>query len=127
MADRRWFQWRGTRPIVENEVIPAMRKKGATITSRKRWTSFGNWLSDHWRGNRDAYAADGWKGSQKQHEGLGIAAGKALKVPYRGIQDDYKSFYIKRKWGGKMRRFRVQIIARTHGTGPHCHVGVKRA
>lgn len=101
---------------VTNEVIGIVGGR-ASITSRKRWEKFGNPDSDHYMGNLSADAVD---------FGIGNAYSLAREVAQRlgGQWDgDYDSFYVTR--GG--RTYRVQIIAGTHGTGPHLHVGVRRA
>jgi hypothetical protein len=108
-------QWGGARQVT-NEIIGIVNGR-APVTSRKRWELFGNPSSDHYRGNKDADAVD-----------FGIAEAHWLKneISRRlgGPSElaDGGTFVIVR--GGKT--FRVQIIAGTHGTGPHLHVGVKR-
>lgn len=109
--------WGGSKSIVKHEVIPVLKRHGIPITSKKRWATYGNPSSDHWRGNLTAYAVDG--GTANNHA-LADKIGKRLGV---GDVTDYESYIIVR--GG--RKFRVQIIAGTHGTGPHIHIGVRRA
>ena len=116
----RWLSGRGpyegTQSIIENEVLPYHRKHGIQTTSLKREETYGNPASDHFEGNLDAYAADGgvanayWL-SQEIARGMGI----------RGTVYDYRAYYIPRNG----RRYRVQLIASTHGTGPHHHTGAK--
>jgi hypothetical protein len=108
--------WGGSMSIVEQEVVPIMTKYGP-ITSRKRTETFGNPSSDHYVGNTTAYAAD--CGIAERHDVLD-EIGRALGI---GPMTDYASYYITRSGN----RFRVQGIAGTHGTGPHLHLGVRRA
>jgi len=112
--------WGGAKSIIVNEVLPVGKKWGIPVTSKKRWETYGNPGSDHYRGNKDAFAADF---ATDSNYAFGAALGKALGVSYSGPADDYRSFYIERAG----RNFRVQVISGTHGTGPHTHVGVKRA
>lgn len=108
----------GSRAIT-NEVIRIVGDR-APVTSRKRPASHplsrANPASDHNAANRTADAVD---------FGIANAYGLAREIAAKlGGQwsGDYDSFIIHRR--GK--RYRVQIIAGTHGTGPHLHVGVKR-
>ena len=112
--------WKGTKTIVEQEIVPVLENAGVPITSRKRWTSFGNWASDHWRGNRDAYAVDG---GTANNTALKNRVYRKLARKKSGTIDDYEAFYFTRSG----RRYRGQLIAGTHGTGPHLHCGVKLA
>lgn len=111
--------WAGTQSIIEREVIPVGNEWGIPVTSTKRSETYGNPSSDHWIGNRGAYAADFATDSNYE---FGRAIGKALGVPYSGVGDDYREFFITRSGF----QFRVQIICQTHGTGPHTHVGIRR-
>lgn len=111
--------WAGTKSIVVNEVLPVGRKWGIPTTSKKRWETFGNPSSDHYRGNKDAYAVDF---ATDSNFAFGVAIGKALGIPYLGVGSDYQAFYIERAGN----TFRVQLICGTHGTGPHCHCGIRR-
>jgi hypothetical protein len=115
----------GTTSIIEHCVIPVYTRFGAPVTSRKRWDTFGNPSSDHYWGNRDADAADGGR-AEAYEIGRSVgekitAAAQSGSVGYSGYADDFKAYYV--EFAGE--RFRVQIIARTHGTGPHIHTGVK--
>lgn len=107
-------QWGGARAIT-NEIIDIVNGR-APITSRKRWQLFGNPGSDHWRGKKNADAVD-----------FGIAEAHWLKneISRRlgGPRElaDYGSFFVERNG----QTFRVQLIAGTHGTGPHLHAGVE--
>ena len=112
--------WDGTKSIIQNEVMPIARQWGISPTSAKRWETYGNPGSDHWMGNRNAFAKDF---ATDSNGAFGAAIARELGIGYSGLSDDYKSYYIVR--GGK--NFRVQIIAGTHGTGPHLHIGIRRA
>jgi hypothetical protein len=107
--------WGGSRQVT-NEVVRIVAGR-APITSRKRWETFGNPMSDHYMGNETADAVD-----------FGIAEAHWLKNEISrklggpSLLADYGSFAIRRNG----RTFRVQMIAGTHGTGPHLHVGVRR-
>ncbi len=108
--------WGGAAIIVRTEVRPLVLAHGIPITSTKRWETFGNPSSDHYRGNRLAYAED-----------YGTASNFSLAQEVRtaldgGVHVDYQSFNIVRRG----HTYRVQIIAGTHGTGPHLHVGIER-
>ena len=111
--------WQGSKSIIVNEVLPVGRRWGIAVTSRKRWQTYGNPGSDHYRGNKDAYAVDFATDSNFD---FGVAIGKSLGVPYGGSGSDYNNFYITRAG----HTFRVQLICGTHGTGPHCHCGIRR-
>lgn len=108
------WAWAGSRGVT-NEVIRIVNGR-APITSRKRWELFNNPSSDHYMLNRTADAVD--FGTASNYE-LANEIARKLGGSWSG---DYDSFIITRK--GK--QFRVQIIAGTHGTGPHLHVGVRR-
>lgn len=108
----------GSRGVI-NEVIRIVGDR-APITSRKRPAnhplSRANPSSDHNEANRTADAVD---------FGIANAYDLAREIAARlggKWTKDYESFVIRRN--GK--RYRVQIIAGTHGTGPHLHVGVRR-
>jgi hypothetical protein len=108
--------WGGGKLIVAREVWPIVRAAGISPTSGKRRETFGNPGSDHFVGNIWAFAKD-----------FATEANFELAQRIRTALDggrhvDYESFYISR-FG---HTYRVQIIAGTHGTGPHLHVGVRR-
>ena len=108
--------WGGSRAVT-NEVIRIVGNR-ASITSRKRTETFGNPDSDHHVSQKHADAVD-----------FGIAEAHWLKneISRRlgGPNElaDFGSFNVRRNG----HTYRVQIIAATHGTGPHLHVGVRRA
>lgn len=119
---REGAQWGGSRGVT-NEVIRFVRQHDSRIavTSRKRSASdplsIANPGSDHSGQNRLADAVDFGTASN-------YALGRSIARHLGGSWSrDYENFYI--VYDG--RRFRVQIIAGTHGTGPHLHVGVRRA
>lgn len=111
-------RWGGSRRIT-NEIIGIVGAR-ARVTSRKRWELFGNPGSDHYRGNLTADAVD---------FGIATAYSLAREIAKKlggEWSGDYDSFTVSRRHRGQDRNYRVQIIAGTHGTGPHLHVGVKR-
>lgn len=111
--------WGGCQSIIQREVIPVGKRWGIPVTSRKRSQTYGNPDSDHYIGNELAYAVD--FGTDSNYA-FGMAIGRALGVPYNGIESDYQNFYINRAG----HQFRVQVICSTHGSGPHCHCGIRR-
>lgn len=114
--------WGGSRGVTE-EIIDIVGGR-APITSRKRSAtdplSRSNPSSDHSAFNLLADAVD--FGVANAYD---LAKEIARKLTGRdgAWSGDYASFNIVRR--GKT--YRVQIIAGTHGTGPHLHVGVRRA
>lgn len=108
--------WGGAAYIVRSEVRPIVKRAGYPVTSTKRWETYGNPSSDHYRGNRYAYAEDYGAGTN-----YGLAQ-KVREVLDGGEHVDYASFYIERRG----HTYRCQIIAANHGTGPHLHVGCER-
>ena len=100
-------------------MIPVGKRWGIPVTSRKRSQTYGNPDSDHYIGNELAYAVDF---ATDSNYAFGMAIGRALGVPYNGIESDYQNFYINRAGY----QFRVQVICSTHGSGPHCHCGIRR-
>lgn len=121
VADR--FKYKGATAIVKYEVIPILHAAGVPVTSRKRWQTFGNPSSDHWKGNKDADAVDG--GTFVNNDELGSAIVTALKQR-RSEMSSFAEFEITRAHTGSPETYRVQVITEEHGTGPHIHVGVKR-
>lgn len=109
--------WGGCRGVTDEVIrFVARVRPGARVTSRKRWATFGNPGSDHHMLQLNADAVD-----------FGVvndyALGRLIARHLGGTWSrDYESFLI--RYDG--RRYRVQIIAGTHGTGPHLHVGVRR-
>jgi hypothetical protein len=112
------WAWQGSRGVT-NEVIGIVGRR-APITSRKRWATFGNRASDHYMLVVNADAVD--FGIEDAHW-LKNEIARKLTYGRITIVSDFEHFFIFRK--GK--KYRIQIIAATHGTGPHLHVGVRRA
>lgn len=107
--------WGGCRGVT-NYVIQIVGKR-ARVGSRKRTATYGNPGSDHHVSQRDADAVDfRIANAHTLKNEIARKLGRPLPVA------DYESFPI--KFRGKA--YRVQIIAATHGTGPHLHVGVRR-
>jgi hypothetical protein len=87
------------------------------VGSRKRWLTFGNSSSDHHRSQRDADAVD------FRLENAYPTRDKILhELGVRGEIVDYGRYRVSHNGGW----YRVQPIARSHGTGPHLHIGVRR-
>jgi len=109
-------QWGGSRAVT-NQVVAIVDGR-ARVTSRKRRATFGNPGSDHHVSQTTADAVD-----------FGIAEAHWLKNEISrklggpGALADYGTFNVRRRGGST---YRLQIIAGTHGTGPHLHVGVRR-
>ena len=108
-------EWGGARAVT-NEIVGIVGNR-APVTSRKRTATYGNPGSDHHVSQVNADAVD-----------FGIANAHWLKNEVSRKMGgpsslaDYGAFYVTRN--GK--RFRIQGIAGTHGTGPHLHYGVRR-
>lgn len=118
-------RWDGCTAILVCEVVPFVTAfTGAPVTSGKRWETFGNPGSDHYKGNKDADARDfGIANAYQTAQELR----RLLTGDSSALHTDYENFYIVRTLpGGIEATFRVQIIAGTHGTGPHLHVGIRR-
>lgn len=109
--------WGGCEDIIRNEVLPVFSNASVPITSGKRTETFGNPTSDHHTSQVNASARDA---GTANNYALADRVGASLGI---GGVDDYVAYYIIRQGA----RFRVQIIAGTHGTGPHLHVGIRRA
>ena len=113
--DDNWAYCRGVTDLVIR--IVDQKRPNTKITSRKRSETFGNPSSDHYIKNTRADAVDF---ARVNDQWLMDEIAKELGGPADVV--DFQSFIITHNG----RRFRVQIIAITHGTGPHLHVGVKR-
>jgi hypothetical protein len=107
--------WGGSRAVT-NEVIDIVNGR-ASISSRKRTATFGNPGSDH---HVSQLLADAVDFRIAEAHWLKNEISRRLGGP--SVLPDFGSFTIRRNG----RTFRVQIIAGTHGTGPHLHVGVRR-
>lgn len=112
-----WPWWGGGRKIMQKEVWPIVKAAGISPTSGKRKETFGNPSSDHYWLNIWAFAKDYATASNER-----LAQRIRSKLTPGQTHHDYESFYFTR-YGC---RFRGQIIASDHGTGPHLHVGIKR-
>lgn len=113
--------WGGSESVAREIEAFVEARRGNVSGSEKRTETYGNPGSDHHVSQTDAYAIDfllvnDYAMAQELYAYLtGDDAG--------GWGGDYSNFYIVR--GG--RRFRIQLIAGTHGTGPHLHAGIRRA
>lgn len=127
---RRWHsaRWGRCRGITNKAIDAAWCEKAAAgvprvawkliyVSSRKRWLTFGNPGSDHYAGNKLADAVD-----FRFAEAYGLRNNVMGRFGV-GAVSDYGSYYITHDG----LRFRLQPIAETHGTGPHFHLGVRRA
>jgi hypothetical protein len=114
-AKREASLWGGSRQVT-NEIIRIVNGR-AQVTSRKRTETFGNPGSDHHVSQTTADAVDF---AIAEAHWLKNEISRRLGGP--GDLPDYASFNVRRG----VRTYRVQLIAGTHGTGPHLHVGVRR-
>lgn len=107
--------WGGSRALVVEKVRPLAQSAGYYVTSAKRWETHGNPGSDHYRGNRTAYAED--------YNAVNdfVLAQRIRSALDGGVHVDYQTFYVTHRG----RRYACQIIAGTHGTGPHLHFGCR--
>lgn len=117
------FKNEGATAVIKYEVIPIYEAAGVPVTSRKRWETFGNWLSDHWFGNKDADAADG--ATHADNDELGGQVVSNLKNR-KSTMNGFIEFEIQRSHTGSTETYRIQVITEEHGTGPHIHSGCKR-
>ncbi len=108
--------WGGCRYVTDEVVRIVASNGGYPVTSRKRTETFGNPSSDHHVSNSRADAVD-----------FGTANNYGLAQTIRsrlsgGTHREYETFTIRRDG----HTFRGQLIAGTHGTGPHLHFGCQR-
>jgi lysozyme len=109
--------WGGSRYFT-NRAIEFVGAR-ADVTSRKRVATFGNPGSDHHVSQLTADAVD-----------FGIAEAHTLAdelaAHLGGPSDivDYQRFNVRNPQNGGL--YRLQLIAGTHGTGPHLHLGARR-
>lgn len=108
--------WAGGKRIINQEVKPLVPY---AVTSAKRRETFGNPSSDHFVLNLFSFAKDFATGN---NYALAQKIKRELTGDPRASYRDGESFLI-RRFGYT---YRVQIIAGTHGTGPHLHVGIRR-
>lgn len=112
--------WGGSRDVMDRFVVPVYQRHGIPITSRKRAAndplSISNPGSDH---NEANVLADALDGGIANAYSVGDEVGEAVGV---GSVDDYvtENFVV------DGHTYRIQVIAGTHGTGPHLHTGIAR-
>lgn len=109
--------WGGSDDILRLEVEPIAAKVGLHPNSAKRTESYGNPTSDHHTSQVNASARD-----FPTVENHALLDQIAKAVVGRAVSD-YENVYFKREGV----TFRFQGIAGTHGTGPHLHIGIRRA
>jgi hypothetical protein len=113
--------WAGSRYFTNLAIehIDGIRDRPA-INSRKRLTTLGNPASDHFVGNVTADAVDFNLVNDQR-----AATRLAKRFGWRGA-GEFPSFGTFTATNPRGRKYRIQIIWTTHGTGPHLHFGVKR-
>jgi hypothetical protein len=107
--------WGGSR-YYTNRAIAIVGDR-APVTSRKRVATFGNPGSDH---HVSATVADAVDFGTVENHALKNELSRKLGGP--NTIADYGTFTTRRNG----RTYRHQLIAGTHGTGPHLHYGVRR-
>jgi hypothetical protein len=107
--------WGGCRGVTDKAI--AIVGGRYTVSSRKRWQTFGNPSSAHFMGNRRKDAVD-WRTANNQRLMDEVANGIGGPSNVR----DYQFFNVRHNG----MEFQCQMIAVTHGTGPHLHLGVER-
>jgi hypothetical protein len=95
------------------------KRKSAVVTSRKRRQLFGNPGSDHSMGQVYSDAID--LGLVDDQEFMDLTA-RQIGAPSDVV--DYQHFIVRNPRNGN--QYRAQLIAVTHGTGPHFHAGFRR-
>jgi hypothetical protein len=95
-------------------------RPGTRVTSRKRPTLLGNIASDHNLFNRTADAID--HALVNDHGFKRIVVRDLTNGSVNDIAD-FGTITVRNPQNG--RDYRVQLIAGTHGTGPHHHSGAK--
>jgi hypothetical protein len=109
--------WGGSRYFT-NRVIEIVGDR-APVTSRKRVATFGNPGSDHHVSQLLADAVDfGIENAQDLMDEVARKLGGPSDVV------DFQSFTVRHPRTGRL--YRAQLIAVTHGTGPHFHAGFER-
>jgi hypothetical protein len=109
--------WDGSESVAREIEAVVEKLRGECSGSEKRVETYGNPGSDHHVSQTNAFAIDFYLSND--YEAATVVAAH-FGVTWAG---DYSDFYVER--GGNT--FRVQLIAGTHGTGPHLHAGVRRA
>ena len=119
--------WGGAMSVAERIIAPVYARHGIPVTSRKRPASdplsISNPSSDHNEANTTAYALDAGTANnftlaKEVVAELTAAADQVIEGTWAA---DYDSISL--RFGPTT--MRVQIIAGTHGTGPHLHVGLR--
>lgn len=108
--------WGGSADVADIFVRPVLKRHGIPETSTKRTETYGNPDSDHHVSQVLAYAIDG--GIANAYA-VGDEIGEAVGV---GTVDDY----VSENFVEDGHTYRIQVIAATHGTGPHLHTGIRR-
>ncbi len=113
-------RWSGGQSIFSQAITPFMRRRGLEAGSTKRGVIPGSGTaSDHYVGNRDAYAVD-----YPTYKGEDDARALARRLGIEGWRaNSYQSFNV----SADGVRYRVQILWGAEiGHGDHVHVGFKR-
>jgi hypothetical protein len=108
--------WSGSASVAQEIENFVEARRGECSGSEKRTETYGNPGSDHHVSQTDAYAIDFLLVNDYE---MAAAIADHFDADWSG---DYDDFIVVR--GGN--KFRIQIIAGTHGTGPHLHVGIRR-
>lgn len=112
--------WDRTQHLARYAVRVAKRR-GHSISSRKRTSTFGNPGSDHYVGNKNAYAVD-----IPATGSAGKKLAKRIAKKY-GIKGDVTGTYDRRiVKDNKGRKFSIQILWAVEGHYDHVHVGLQR-
>ena len=115
-------KWGGSRFYTNRAIEAVSRRK--RITSRKRWSLFGNPGSDHFAGNLLADA--GPRGHQRPRRGREHRPCLRPPRPRERPRLRYLGHLPAHPQGGRVHTFVHQLIWSNHGTGPHTHYGVHR-
>lgn len=111
--------WGGSDQVLERVAVPKVRElRGVDPNSAKRSESYGNPGSDHHTSQTNASARD-WPIANDYSTRNAVMRAYGVEA----VIHDYGNYYI--YVDGT--RFRLQPIAGTHGTGPHFHLGARRA
>jgi hypothetical protein len=110
--------WGGSQDVILLKLDPVALTWDIGLGSNKRTETFGNPGSDHHTSQVLASARDYLTNSNFAFRN---ALARALGI--ESVIYDFSNYYF--YLNGI--RFRAQFIAATHGTGPHCHAGIRRA